>query len=122
MRFSFPISGLLTSTTLATNLYVSSYANQVTSLQLTQLQNGSYDLKPVSVNNASTDSPSLLMQNPGTGVVYLVNEGLTVPNGSIVAFTTSRSGKLTEIDRHETVSGPVSTILYNKGKALASAH
>jgi len=109
-------------TVVATNLYVSSYAGTVTSLALTQSSNGSYDLKAVSVNNGSTDNPSWLTKDENNGIIYLVNEGLTVPNGSIVAFKTSSNGELTEIDRHETISGPVSSIVYNGGKALAVAH
>lgn len=42
--------------------------------------------------------------------------------GSIAAYTTSPSGELTQFDRHGTLAGPVSTVVYNGGKALVAAH
>lgn len=122
MRFSrIPLSGLVTSAA-ATNLYVSSYIGTITTLQLSQCANGSYTLTSVAVNNGSAPSPSWLTLDGDNGVVYCLDEGLTTPNGSIASYATSPSGELTQIDRHTVISGPVSSVVYNGGKALAAAH
>jgi 6-phosphogluconolactonase (cycloisomerase 2 family) len=122
MRFStIPLSGLVTSA-VATNLYVSSYAGTITTLQLSQSADGSYTLNSVAVNDGSAPSPSWLTLDEDSGVVYCLDEGLTSPNGSIASYSTSPSGELTQIDRHTVISGPVSSVLFNGGKALAAAH
>ena len=107
---------------LATNLYVSSYAGTITSLQLNQERDGAFSLTEVAVNNGSYPNPSWLTKDEHNAVVYCVDEGLTVPNGSLASYKTSKSGELTEIDRHSVINGPVSSVVYNGGKALALAH
>jgi 6-phosphogluconolactonase (cycloisomerase 2 family) len=121
MRLSLPLSGLVTSA-VATNLYVSSYSGTITSLQLTPSPDGSYSLRQVAVNNGSEPNPSWLTKDHYNDVIYCVDEGLTIPNGSLSSYRTSRSGVLTQIDRHTVISGPVSSVVYNGGKALAVAH
>lgn len=116
-----PISGLVTST-LATNLYVSSYIGTITSLKLSCSANGSYSLTQVAVNNGSAPSPSWLTKDVDNGVVYCLDEGLTTVNGSIASYNTSSSGELNLIDRNVVISGPVSSVVFNGGKALAAAH
>lgn len=115
------LSGLVAST-VATNLYVSSYIGTVTSLSLTKSANGTYSLTTVAVTNGSAPSPTWLEKDKKNGVVYSLDEGFTGPNGSISSYKTSASGELTQIDRHPTIGGPVSTIIYNEGKAIAVAH
>ena len=116
-----PLSSFVTSS-LSTNLYVSSYAGTITSLRLSQSQNATYSLNEIAVNSGSLPNPSWLTQDPYNSVIYCVDEGLTVPNGSLASYSTSSSGKLTQIDRHTVINGPVSSIVYNRGKALALAH
>jgi Lactonase, 7-bladed beta-propeller len=122
MRFSMlPLSGLVTSG-VATNLYVSSYAGTITTLQLRQSAGGSYSLNSVAVNHGSAPSPSWLTLNEDIGVVYCLDEGNTSPTGSIATYSTSPSGELTQINRQSVISGPVSSVVYNGGNALAAAH
>lgn len=122
MRFQIPLlSGAVTSS-VATNLYVSSYSGTITSLQLGQSANGSYSLKTVAINNGSEPNPSWLTKDEYNDIVYCVDEGLSVPNGSLASYQTSASGVLTQLDRHTVISGPVSSIVYNGGKAFAVAH
>jgi hypothetical protein len=121
MRFSLPLSGLVTSA-VATNLYVSSYIGTITSLQLVQSRNGSYTLSQVAINNGSEPNPAWLTKDEYNDVVYCVDEGLSVVNGSLASYKTSPSGVLTQIDRHSVINGPVSSIVYNGGKGLAVAH
>jgi 6-phosphogluconolactonase (cycloisomerase 2 family) len=117
-----PLSTLLTTSTVATNLYVSSYAGTITSLQLSQAASGTYSLNQVAVNDGSAPNPSWLTLDENTHVVYCLDEGLDVVNGSIASYSTSASGELTQIDRHTVISGPVSSVVFNGGKALAAAH
>lgn len=125
MRFFSPltlaVSSLATSS-LAVNLYVSSYGGTITTIDLAAQINGSYSLTSVAVNKGSAPSPSWLTKDQFNDVVYCLDEGLTSPNGSIASYKTSSSGALTEIDRHSVISGPVSSVVYNGGKALAAAH
>ena len=121
MRWQFLPLGLVTSS-IATNLYVSSYIGTITSLQLSRYPNGSFKLETVASHNGSYPNPAWLTKNEFNGVVYCVDEGLTVPNGSLASYKTSSSGELTQIDRHTVISGPVHSVLYNNGKALAVAH
>ena len=106
----------------ATNLYVSSYIGTITSLQLNRHHNGVYELETVAVNNGSYPNPSWLTKDEYNDVVYCADEGLTVLNGSLASYKTSPSGDLTQIDRHTVISGPVHSVVYNNGKALAVAH
>lgn len=102
MRLS-PISlGGLVSSTVATNLYVSSYGGNITSVQLTHLPDGGYSLTEISANNGSLPSPSWLTLQDN--VLYCLDEGLPVPNGSIASYKTSKSGEITLIERHPTIS------------------
>lgn len=118
---SISLTGLETSA-VATNLYVSSYSGAITTLQLNRHADGTHALRSVAVNTGSAPSPSWLTLNEDKGVVYCLDEGLTSPNGSIASYTTSSSGDLRQIDRHSIISGPVSSVVYNGGKALAVAH
>ena len=117
----FPLAGLVSST-VATNLYVSSYIGTITSLQLSKSANGSYTLNTVAVNNGSEPNPTWLEKDKYSGVIYGLDEGLSVPNGSISSYTTSPSGELTQIDRHSTLNGPVAAIVYNGGKGIGVPH
>lgn len=123
MRFSnVPLLGFATYS-IATNLYVSSYAGTVTSLQLRSTHKGTYSLTQVAVDNAPGTAPSWLEKDEFNSVVYSLDEGFSGPNGSISAFLTSANGQLTEIGSPlPVISGPVSSVTYNGGKALAVAH
>jgi Lactonase, 7-bladed beta-propeller len=125
MRLSHPLSlGSLVTSALATNLYVSSYAGTITSLNLNQERDGSFSLNEVGVNTGSQPNPSWLTKDEYNDVVYCVDEQLLGPplNGSLASYSTSKSGQLTQIDRHSVINGPVSSVVYNGGKALALAH
>jgi hypothetical protein len=122
VRLSNLFLGSLVTRGLATNLYVSSYAGTITSLQLNHEGKGLYSLTEVDVNTGSQPNPSWLMKDEHNDVLYCVDEGLTVPNGSLASYKTSKSGELSQIDRHSVINGPVSSVVYNGGKALALAH
>jgi hypothetical protein len=116
-----PMGGLVTSA-VATNLWVSSYMGEIASLQLSCLSKGEYSLTKVAVNDGSAPQPSWLTKNEYNDVVYCLNEDFAGPNGTIASYKPSANGVLTRIDIHNTIIGPVSSVVYNGGKALASAH
>lgn len=116
-----PLAGLVTSVA-ATNLWVSSYIGTITSLQLNQLPKGGYTLESVAVDYGSEPNPAWLTKDEYSDIVYCADEGLTVPNGTIASYKTSKSGVLTQVDDHVTLSGAVHTLVYNGGKGLVVAH
>ena len=122
MRFHrLPLGSLVTSA-VATNLWVSSYVGEIASLQLSYLPKGGYSLTEVAVNDGSAPQPSWLTKNEYNDVVYCVNEDFGGPNGTIASYKPSGNGVLTQIDIHKTIIGPVSSVVYNNGTALAAAH
>jgi hypothetical protein len=122
MRFHrLPLGSLVTSA-VATNLWVSSYVGEIASLQLSCLPKGEYSLTEVAVNDGSAPQPSWLTKNEYNDVVYCVNEDFAGPNGTIASYKPSANGVLTQIDIHNTIIGPVSSVVYNNGTALAAAH
>lgn len=122
LRLSLGGLGLLASSALATNLYVSSYSGDITSLELSKSDDGSYALAVLAKNNGCAPSPTWLEIDKNTGLLHCLDEGFGNPNGSVSSYTKSASGQLEILDRLDTIGGPVSTVVYNKGKAVAVAH
>ena len=112
----------LSSPALATFLYVSSYSGTITTLSLNQNHNGTYSLTQVAVNTGSAPNPSFLTLDKTKGVVYCVDEGLSVPNGTLALYATSRVGALTQVSHQVTLGGPVHSTTYNNDSALVAAH
>lgn len=108
-------------TVAATNLYVSSYSGNITTLQLNALPQGGYSLASEAFNQGSAPSPSWLTENHCRSLLFCIDEGNGVPNGSIASYRTARDGTLTLLDRVTTLSGPVSGVLFNGGSGLAAA-
>lgn len=108
--------------TITANLFVSSYIGTISTLQLSKSSNGSYSLNTLSVNNVTKDHPSWLHKDPNNGVLYCLNEGLNLNNGSISSFTIGDNGVLSLLGNGLTISGPVSSVLFNQGRTLAAAH
>lgn len=122
MRFSQLTLSTLVTSVAATNLYVSSYSGNITTLKLSRDSYGSYSLSATAVNEGCSPSASWLTKDEGNGIVYCVDEGFTSPNGTISSFSTSPAGDLTQLDHHLTLGGPVSSVVYNGGEGVAVAH
>ena len=125
---TFKISSVLfaLSATLcrATNLYVASYAGNITTLQLTA-ESGSYQLQSVHENGGCAPNPSWLTLDQSRGYLYCQDEGLTAPNGSLSSYSVAQDGKLTLLDKAATITGPVNSVIYgnrNGARALALPH
>jgi hypothetical protein len=126
MLFSLPLllslaASLMTSAR-AVNLFVSSYNQPIFTLQLEPDGQGAYNLINIAENNGSWPSPSWLTKDACNNILYCADEGLPTPDGSLASYSIAASGELTQIDRHAVINGPVSTVIFNKGKALAVAH
>ncbi|KAE9980109.1 hypothetical protein EG328_000474 [Venturia inaequalis] len=111
----------------AVNLYVSSYsggtwAGNITTLSLARNANSTYSLTRTHSLNTSTNSPSWLTLDRYNNVLYLMDEALTASSGTLSAYSTSYTGKLSEVSRTETLVGGVHGIAYASGQALAVAH
>jgi 6-phosphogluconolactonase (cycloisomerase 2 family) len=113
-----PLMGL----SRAVNLYVASYAGNITTLSLLQNRDCSYNLTQTSTFNTSTHTPSWLTLNRQNNVLYMIDEAVNATNGTVVSYRTSYTGHLTEIQRVEDIGGGVYATFYGSGSALAVPH
>jgi 6-phosphogluconolactonase (cycloisomerase 2 family) len=114
----------LSATTSATNLFVSSYSGNITSLSLTE-SNGTVSLESTFFSSDCGPNPSWLTIDASRGLLFCLNEGLTAPNGSLSSFTVNRDGSLNHVKNETTISGPVSGVIYGNPagrRAIALAH
>ena len=109
---------------LAVNLYVSSYAGNLTTLSLLQNPDSSYSLTQTTTFNTSTNTPSWLLLNRQNNVLYMIDEANAVngTKGTVVSYKTSFTGHLTEIQRVESIPGGLHAAFYGSGSALAIPH
>jgi 6-phosphogluconolactonase (cycloisomerase 2 family) len=114
----FPLMGL----SRAVNLYVASYAGNITTLSLLQNPDYSYKLTQTATFNTSTHTPSWLTLNRQNNVLYMIDEAVNATNGTVVSYKTSYTGHLTEIQRVEDIGGGVYAAFYGSGSALAVPH
>jgi len=112
---------------ITSRLYAASYAGIVSTLSLAPASNGIGNLSVVAESTGCGPSPSWLMLDGFHDILYCLEEGLNVSNGSITSFHTNRNGSLTPIKHIETISGPVMLVLYSASgvpgrKSIAVAH
>ena len=127
MLLSYVLPILLSSAASATNLFVSSYAGNVTTLKLTQnASTKSYGLKTISSTNKCVYNASWLLFEPHHRVLYCIGEGLeSSTTGGLTVFSACDDGSLNKTDQHDTPWGGVNAAIFgnNKGnRSLAIAH
>lgn len=126
MRFSkLSLSTLAVPQAAAVNLWATSYGGGVATLNLWQGGPGQYALNVTAFLNGTTScgpEASWLTKYSAKNVVYCVDEAWGQPNGSVTSFNISKDGTLALFDTQVTLGSPVSTVVYNDGKALAVAH
>lgn len=108
----------------ATNLFVSDYSGNITSLSLTE-NNGTYVLNQTFLNADCAPNPSWLTIDANRGLLFCLNEGLETVNGSLSSFTINGDGSLTHVKNATTISGPVNGVIYGPAagqRAIALAH
>lgn len=113
----------------ASLLYVASYSGTVTTLNMTSAGQASHGatvpvLKSVATTQGCAGSPSWLTLDHPKAVLYCIDEGLTTePHGSLSSYRTNEDGSLSQLDKVQTVAGPVSGVFYGKDRSgLAMAH
>lgn len=122
--FQYAIVSALSTAASATNLFVSSYAGDITTLSLKEF-NGTYSLNATSSSSDCGPNPAWLTLDTPRGALYCLNEGLTTPNGSLSTFTINRDGSLNHVQNSSTISGPVSGVVYGNpagDRNIALAH
>lgn len=103
----------------AVNLYVAAYDGNLISV--------GFDGKSLSIISNDQNcgsSPSWLVQDKINKIIYCIDEGNATPNGTIAAYTTSQTGKLTLASHiNLTAPGPVSGAIFGdksfRGMAIA---
>lgn len=116
---------LLPSLTAAVKLWVSSYSGGISTLNLDySTATDAYTLTTVSaVNGSCGASPSWLTYNSAAGVLYCIDEGISVPNGTLNAFFVSETGALSKVGTQDTIDGGVNGAIYGASSSfLAIAH
>jgi 6-phosphogluconolactonase (cycloisomerase 2 family) len=120
----YAVLSALSAAVSATDLFVSSYAGNVTTLSL-GFTNGSYSLEATSASSECGPNPAWLTLDAARGTLYCLNEGLTTPNGSLSSFTINGDGSLKHVQNTTTLNGPVSGVLYGHAagdRGIALAH
>ncbi|CEI70650.1 hypothetical protein FVEN_g863 [Fusarium venenatum] len=101
----------------AINLFVADYGGNLSTLKLTETQNG-HDLTVSSSSRDCQPSPSWLTLDKKNNVLYCYDRGGQNPTGSLNSFTIGNNGALTTVSRvkapREGVAGEI--ITGNKGK------
>ena len=124
MLFQYAVLSALSAAASATDLFVSSYAGDVTTLSLGHT-NGSYSLNATSSSSECGSNPAWLTLDASRGTLYCLNEGLTTPNGSLSSFTINRDGSLKHVQNITTLNGPVSGVIFGQAagdRSIALAH
>lgn len=115
---------LLSSPAAATLLYASSYSGAITTLNLTLSADNATQsvLQSLSSSDGCAPSPSWLTLDHANSRLYCTDEGLTTNVGTVSSFSTGPEGVLQQLAKTETISGPVSAVIYgDKGQGLAVA-
>jgi 6-phosphogluconolactonase (cycloisomerase 2 family) len=108
----------------ATNLYISSYDGNVTSLSLTK-SGSAFDLSVSSRDQGCAPNPSWLTWDKESRALYCLDEGFTTPNGSITTYMADVNGTLAFQQHLDlTAPAPVSGVIFGKDKfeGLAISH
>lgn len=104
--------------TAATLLYATTYLDTITTLSL----KGS-SLQPIASTPGCGANSSWLTPDYANNRIYCLDEGLTTPNGTLSSFALTSNGTLSQLDIVDTLSGPVSGVIYGEtGSGLALAH
>ena len=76
-------------------------------------------LTPLAKSDACGPTPSWLTQ--AGDILYCTDEGFTVTNTALVSLDIDSTGTVVRMDKKDVVIGPVSSVLFGNGKALAVA-
>ncbi|KAI4234858.1 MAG: hypothetical protein LQ352_008149, partial [Teloschistes flavicans] len=124
------LAGLAASVNLATatKLYVSSYTGAITTLNLTQTGNSSYDLVHLDTTRGCGDNATWLELDLKHRNLFCLDEGILTGNGSLTSFKINHDHKnesLTPVTHITIPNAPVNSALlhgHNGTQLLAVAH
>ncbi|KAL8660067.1 MAG: hypothetical protein Q9202_006833 [Teloschistes flavicans] len=124
------LAGLAASVNLATatKLYVSSYTGTITTLNLTQTGNSSYDLVHLDTTRGCGDNATWLELDLKHRNLFCLDEGILTGNGSLTSFKINHDHKndsLTPVTHITIPNAPVNSALlhgHNGTQLLAVAH
>ena len=115
----------LAATVSATRLYVSSYAGNITTLDLTRT-NETYKLSCIETNSGCSPNASWLQLDVKHQNLFCLDEGITTENGTLNSFKINpKSGSLTRVNSTVIPGAPVNSAIYtgaNGTQLLAVAH
>ncbi|KAL4758570.1 Lactonase, 7-bladed beta-propeller-domain-containing protein [Aspergillus foveolatus] len=112
--------------TVALRLYAASNDGKVTERSLSN--NGvNHQLLARTQISGCGASPSWLMVDREHEIIYCLDEAVDGLNGTLTSFRTNLNGSLTEVERLQTIIGPVASALYKladapSGRFFAVAH
>ncbi|KAI4157019.1 MAG: hypothetical protein L6R39_000835 [Caloplaca ligustica] len=118
----------ISTTVAATRLYVSSYAGNITTLDLSAVGNSNYYLAKLDTNNGCAPNASWLQIDVKHRNLFCLDEGFPVPNGSLTSFKIKNddTGKTLAPVMHNSIPGsPVNSAIFhgaNGTQVLAVAH
>ena len=97
----------------ARTLYVSSYTGAITTLNMTNPTNKTYQLAQVAVDNHSSPNASWLELDAKNNNLFSLDENIIGLNGSINSYKVDpATGLLKAVTRHATPAAPVNSALY----------
>ncbi|KAL8725455.1 MAG: hypothetical protein Q9166_007349 [cf. Caloplaca sp. 2 TL-2023] len=119
-----------TTTVSATKLYVSSYAGNITTFNLTRTGgagNATYNLARLEATNGCAPNASWLQIDVKHRNLFCLDEGIIVANGSLTSFKINDddTGSLKVVNRTAVPPAPVNSVLYEGRRGnqlLAVAH
>ena len=116
----------LAATSSAAKLYVSSYTGAITTLNLTNPRNGTYELSRISTDYHTVPNASWLQYDARHNNLFALDENIIGTNGSINSYKINpATGALKPVTRQQTLAAPVNAVLYNGANGsqlLAAAH
>ncbi|KAL4930276.1 Lactonase, 7-bladed beta-propeller-domain-containing protein [Aspergillus undulatus] len=101
---------------IASRLYAASYDGEVTELGFSESGTNSR-LTSLSQTAECGTSPSWLMQDEDNDILYCLDEGVDLPNGTLTSFKSTSNSSFAKVDQHQTISGPVSSAFYTPANA-----
>lgn len=135
MRSHAILAALAPGLVAATRLYITSYGGTIEGVTTTggvstvELPGGlaaercatseAKVLSPLAKSDACGPTPSWLTQ--AGDVLYCTDEGFTVTNTALVSLAIESAGTVVRMNKTDVILGPVSSVLFGNGKALAVA-
>ena len=104
-----PFLGLATLTSAAT-IHVASYAGPITSFNFTRKDSKTFSLDKIGSDNSCGPNATWLDLDNVNKNLFCLDEGISLPNGSVNSFQIQAGGTLKHIARQSTLAAPAQSI------------